>query len=200
MDDLPQHLPAVLDPLRADAAALGFTLSCDARTGALLAALAAARPGARVLELGTGAGEGAAWLLDGMDATASLVSVEQDAEVQGVARRHLGADPRLTLVTGDGGAWLEAYDGPPFDLVFADTWPGKFTHLDRALALVAPGGSYLVDDLDPVPGWPAGHETDVRRLLDELDAPPGFRTVRLAWSTGLLLAVRTGVSEAAAAA
>ncbi|MFR9725782.1 O-methyltransferase [Streptomyces sp. MS19] len=197
MDDLPERLPATLGALRADAAALGFALSCDPRTGALLAALAAARPGGRVLELGTGVGQGAAWLLDGMDATASLVSVERDAAVQSVARRHLGADPRLTLVQGDAGAWLDGYGGPPFDLVFADTWPGKFTHLDTALALVAPGGAYVVDDLAPVPGWPAGHEADVRRLLARLDGPPGFRTARLGWASGLLLAVRTGVSGAA---
>ncbi|MFD9124590.1 O-methyltransferase, partial [Kitasatospora sp. NPDC059571] len=170
----------------------GFTLSCDDRTGGLLAVLAAARPGGRILELGTGAGEGAAWLLSGMDADARLVSVELDASVQALARAELAADARAEFVTADGGAWLEEYDGPPFDLVFADTWPGKFTHLERALELVAPGGTYLVDDLLPQPGWPAGHRGSVQALITALTSRPDLRTVRLAWSSGLLMAVRTG--------
>ncbi|MGW2593176.1 O-methyltransferase [Streptomyces sp. NPDC001515] len=192
MDDTPSTQPASLPALRSRARDAGFTMSSDDRTGSLLAALAAARPGGRILELGTGVGEGSAWLLDGMDASARLTSVELDAAVQEVAREELGADPRATFVSGDGGAWLEEYDGPPFDLVFADTWPGKFTHLDRALGLVAVGGTYLIDDLDPQPNWPEGHQKSVDALLVELEAREDFRCVRLAWSTGLLMAVRTG--------
>jgi predicted O-methyltransferase YrrM len=194
MDDTPNpsQLPTPLPALRAAAHTAGFTMSCDARTGSLLATLAAARPGGRILELGTGVGEGTAWLLSGMGASAELVSVELDDAVQGIARERLGGDERVTFVTGDGGRWLEEYDGAPFDLVFADTWPGKFTHLDRALELVAPGGTYLVDDLSPQPGWPEDHETAVEQLLAALEERPGFRTTRLAWSSGLLIAVRSG--------
>ncbi|MDT7845331.1 O-methyltransferase [Streptomyces justiciae] len=191
MDDTPNRFPPALTALRARAREAGFTMSCEERTGSLLAALAASRPAGRVLELGTGVGEGTAWLLSGMSPDARLVSVELDAGHQAVARGELGADPRVTFVTGDGGAWLEEYAGEPFDLVFADTWPGKFTHLDRALDLVAPGGTYLIDDLDPQPGWPEGHEASVVRLLADLEAREEFRTVRLAWASGLLMAVRS---------
>ena len=191
MDDTPTRTPDALPALRAQARDAGFTRSCEARTGNLLAVLAAARPAGRILELGTGVGEGTAWLLSGMDEAASLVSVELDPAVQAVARRELGADPRVTFVTGDGGTWLEEYEGAPFDLVFADTRPGKFTHLDRALALVAPGGTYLIDDLDPQPGRPPNHEASVAALLAGLDARKDFRSVRLAWASGLLMAVRT---------
>ncbi|MFD5143663.1 O-methyltransferase [Streptomyces sp. NPDC058401] len=191
MDDTPHQLPSTLLALRAKAAEAGFTLSCEDRTGSLLAALAATRPGGRILELGTGAGEGAAWLLSGMDPASRLTTVELDDGLQAIAREELGADPRVTFVAGDGGAWLEEFDGAPFDLVFADTWPGKFTHLDRALELVAPGGTYLIDDLLPQPGWPQDHATSVARLLTDLDARKDFRCTRLSWSSGLLLAVRT---------
>lgn len=190
MDDTPGRLPAALPALRAKASAAGFTMSCEERTGSLLAALAAARPAGRILELGTGVGEGTAWLLTGMDRSARLITVELNAGVQAVAREHLGEDPRVTFVTEDAGTWLEKYDGDPFDLVFADTWPGKFTHLDRALDLVAPGGTYLIDDLDPQPGRPEGHETSVARLLAELEDLTDFRSVRLAWASGLLMGVR----------
>lgn len=190
MNDTPSRLPPVLPALRTAARAAGFTRSCEERTGALLAALAAARPGGRVLELGTGVGEGTAWLLDGMDGAARLVTVERDETVQAVAREHLGSDPRVTFVAGDAGAWLEDVDGEPFDLVFADTWPGKFTHLERALRLVAPGGTYLIDDLDPQPDWPEEHADAVRRLLAGIEERKDFRSVRLAWASGLLMAVR----------
>ncbi|MFD8686682.1 O-methyltransferase [Streptomyces sp. NPDC059651] len=192
MDDTPGRTPATLHPLRAAARETGFTLSCEERTGNLLAVLAAARPGGRILELGTGVGEGTAWLLSGMDGASSLVTVELDPAVQAVARRQLGADPRVTFAATDGGDWLEAYDGEPFDLVFADTWPGKFTHLGRALELVAPGGTYLIDDLFPQPGWPEDHAASVERLLAELEEREDFRSVRLGWASGLLMAVRSG--------
>ncbi|QNE18517.1 SAM-dependent methyltransferase [Kribbella qitaiheensis] len=190
MDDTPNSLPATLPALRAKARDAGFIMSSEDRTGSLLAALAATRPAGRILELGTGVGEGSAWLLSGMDHASCLTTVELDPTVQGIAQEQLGADPRVTFVSADGGTWLEDFDGAPFDLIFADTWPGKFTHLDRALELVAPGGTYLIDDLFPQPGWPEGHEASVERLLAELDEREDFRCVRLAWASGLLMAVR----------
>ncbi|MFJ7966631.1 O-methyltransferase [Streptomyces sp. NPDC096324] len=191
MDDTPSRIPTALPALRSMARDAGFIMSSEDRTGSLLAALAAGRPGCRILELGTGVGEGTAWLLSGMDPDSCLTTVELDSSLQGFAQERLGADPRVTFVSGDGGAWLEDFDDAPFDLVFADTWPGKFTHLDQALDLVAPGGTYLIDDLSPQPGWPESHEASVKRLLAELDGREDFRCVRMAWASGLLMAVRT---------
>jgi predicted O-methyltransferase YrrM len=191
MDDAPNCLPAALPALRARARDAGFIMSSEDRTGSLLAALAASRPAGRILELGTGVGEGTAWLLGGMDPASCLITIELEPAVQAIAQEQLGADPRVTFVSEDGGTWLEGFDGEPFDLIFADTWPGKFTHLDRALELVAPGGIYLIDDLFPQPGWPEGHEASVERLLAELDEREDFRSVRLAWASGLLMAVRS---------
>lgn len=56
---------------------------------------------------------------------------------------------------------------------------------------MAPGGIYLIDDLIPQPGRPEGHEASVKRLLSELDEREDFRCVRMAWASGLLMAVRT---------
>lgn len=189
-DDTPITTPTTLPSLRVAAQEAGFTRSCEERTGSLLSVLAATRPGGRVLELGTGVGEGTAWLLSGMDETSRLITVERDATVQAIAREELGSDARVTFVTADAGPWLEEYAGPPFDLVFADTWPGKFTHLERALDLVAPGGTYMIDDLLPQPDWPTSHTSAVKHLLAELEGRPDFRSVRLAWSSGLVMAVR----------
>jgi hypothetical protein len=50
----------MLAAIRQDTEALGFTMMSEPRTGALLATLAASKPGGRMLELGTGTGLGTA--------------------------------------------------------------------------------------------------------------------------------------------
>jgi predicted O-methyltransferase YrrM len=183
--------PAVLDAIVADTRAIGFGMASEVKTGSLLRTLAASKPAGRILELGTGTGVGTAWLLAGMDANARLDSVDNDAAAQAVARRHLGHDPRLTLHLADGAEYLERLPARAFDLVYADTWAGKFTHLDEALALVRVGGIYLVDDLLPQANWPDGHAPKVQALVSELEGRVDFAAVKLAWASGLLVLVRT---------
>src|ERR1035437_9927970 len=105
-------------------------MASESCTGALLQVLAAAKPGGRLLELGTGTGIATAWLLSGMDDAATLTSVDTDPRVQAVARECLGHDPRLTLITEDGATFLRRRLAltPPlqFDLIFADAIPGKY--------------------------------------------------------------------------
>ena len=55
--------PRTLSGIQGDTEALGFSMASEPKTGALLAALAASKPGGRFLELGTGTGVGTAWLL-----------------------------------------------------------------------------------------------------------------------------------------
>jgi predicted O-methyltransferase YrrM len=124
-----------------------------------------------------------------MDATASLLSVDNDSAVLDVATRHLRDDPRLTLRLADGEAFLKEHSGP-FDLIFADTWAGKFHHLDEALNLVKPGGIYVVDDLLPQPNWPDDHPPKVERLVNELRGRTDFVSVCLGWSSGLMMLMR----------
>lgn len=67
----------------------GFQFSCDVEVGRLLAVLAAAVPsGGRILEIGKGVGVGLGWLVHGLGARtdAQVVSVELDADIQGMAR------------------------------------------------------------------------------------------------------------------
>ena len=65
--------PKLLDTILRDTTDAGFTMPSDYQTGALLRTLAASRLHARLLELGTGTGLSAAWILDGMD-TASILA------------------------------------------------------------------------------------------------------------------------------
>ena len=196
MDDAPTtaQFPQQLKAIEAETKALGFTMPGTRKTGALLAALAAAKPGGRLLEIGTGTGLSTAWLLKGMDAAAHLTSIDNDAKLVRVARDHLGGDHRLTLEVVDGAAWLidaqQAGRGP-IDLIFADAMPGKYERFEEAWALLAPGGLYVADDMLPQPNWPDGHVPRVEAFLVDMDARADAQVLRQAWDTGLLIAVKT---------
>lgn len=167
-------------------------MASDTLTGAMSRVLAASKPGGSLLELGTGTGLSAAWLLAGMDATATLLSIDSDATVSGIAREHLGGDSRLTLVVEDGSASLARLDrtGSRFDLIFADAWPGKYVDLDVALRLLKPGAFFVIDDMLPQPNWPDGHAPKAAALWKHIAEREELQTVALDWSTGLLIAVR----------
>ena len=181
-----------MDAILTDTKALGFTMASEPKVGALLAALAASKPAGRLLELGTGTGHGTAWLLFGMDQQSTLDTVDTDSNVVAVARRHLDSDFRVTFHIADGAEFLRRAPREQFDLIYADAWPGKFSDLDQALALLRPGGIYAIDDLLPQSNWPEGHAPNVPVLIDALEGRPEFVTARLTWASGLMLVIRAG--------
>ena len=192
-----QTLEAAVEPMGLlailrDTEALGFAMASDRLTGSLLRSLAASKPGGEVLELGTGTGAGAAWLLDGLDAQARLLSVDHDGKAQAIAKRHLGSDARVTFCTEDGGQALQRLQGRTFDLIFADTWPGKFEHLGLALDLLKPGAFYVVDDLIPQPNWPEDHARKVPAFIALFKTRRELVLTELHWSTGLIVAAKKG--------
>lgn len=189
-DDAATRRPPKYDRVLARSEALHFSMNSDVLTGALLRALVRGKPGGSFLELGTGCGLGTCWLVDGMSTDSHLVSVDNDPRAQAIALEELEPDDRLTFVLGDGGEFLETTD-TRFDLIYADAWPGKYTHLERALALLKHGGIYVIDDMLPQPNWPADHAARVDALLAALDAAPGIDTAELAWSTGVVIAVKS---------
>ena len=193
-DDEINRRPNVLEAIHRDTEARGFTMASELKTGALLAALAASKPAGRLLELGTGTGLGTAWLLSGMDAAARLDTVDTDADVVAVARRHLASDARVTFHVMDGAEFIGQAAQGTFDLIYADAWPGKYSHLDQALSLLRVGGIYLIDDLLPQSNWPQGHAAKVPVLVEALERRSEFVSVRLAWASGLMLVVRSGVA------
>jgi predicted O-methyltransferase YrrM len=72
----------------ADTRAIGLQNWCWPPVGALLRVMAALKPGGRLLEIGTGTGVGTCWLLDGMDASARLFTIDINPKVQAIARSH----------------------------------------------------------------------------------------------------------------
>jgi predicted O-methyltransferase YrrM len=191
MDDAAvDRLPLAWAALTADTNAIGFTMASETRTGALLAVLAAAKPGGRMLELGTGTGLSASWLLSGMDQAATLDTVDTDSTTVDVARRHLGRDARVTFHVTDAATFVQQAAPGTYDLIFADAWPGKFSHLDAALALLKPGGIYVIDDLLPQSNWPEGHGPKVSALMADISERSAFSSAVLAWASGLMIVVR----------
>jgi len=168
--------------------AIDFRMSCEDKTGALLAALLGSKPAARALELGTGAGVSTTWLLAGLDASGRLESVDDNAELIGIAQRFLGHDPRVTFAVEDGEVFLRRLPKGAYDFIFADTWPGKFYALDECLALLAPGGLYVIDDLLPQTTWPEGHGEKVVQLISVLEQRPDLSLVKLSWASGIIIA------------
>lgn len=118
-----------------------------------------------------------------------LISVDTDMRAQEIANSELGEDRRLVLVQSDGGEFLEGCI-QRFDLIFADAWPGKYSHLEAALDVLKPGGIYVVDDMLPQPNWPDDHAPNAAALLERLLRLPGFAITQLGWSTGLVLCVK----------
>jgi predicted O-methyltransferase YrrM len=175
----PALVQAALD--RAEAA--GFTISSEPPAGALLAVLAAAvPPGGRILEIGTGAGVGLAWLVEGLGGRLDVEvrSVERDPQLGELAA---GADwpENVTLHNGD---VLDLIDTlGTFDLIFADAAGGKWHGLDRTIAALAPGGHLLVDDM-------AADFEETARVRETLLAHPGLTAAELPCGTGLILATR----------
>jgi predicted O-methyltransferase YrrM len=168
----------------------GFTMASEPLTGALLRTLAASKPNSKFLEIGTGTGIGTCWILDGMDKHSKLISVEREEKVSIIARCYLGSDPRVMFVTADAEEYIKRLQGQHFDFIFADTFPGKFYLLDEVLALLNPGGLYIIDDLLPQPNWPEGHQANVDRLIGELEARDDLHIVKMNWASGLIVATR----------
>lgn len=188
--DAVDKLPKGFADIEIASRAIGFSMPSDLQTGALLKTLVGSKPKANVLEIGTGTGLATAWLLAGMDADSSILSVDNESTYQAVAERVLGNDARLQLLCTDAGHWLEHNEDQTFDLIFADAWPGKYDNLDAALNSLSTGGLYVIDDMLPQPNWPKGHHRLVDKLVADLESRDDLQLVRMAWSTGILIAAK----------
>jgi predicted O-methyltransferase YrrM len=182
----PLAVPAIWQATKA----LGFAMASEPLACALLRTLAASKPGGNFLELGSGTGLSTAWFLDGMDPTARLTTVDNDVDAMAVLRNHLGGDQRLTTVCGDGDEFLKSIQGSSFDFIFADTWSGKYQMLDETLALLNPGGLYVIDDMLPRANWPEGHAEKAATLLERLENLPSLVVSKMSWASGLVVATK----------
>ena len=190
MNEKPARVARYYNEILNETLEAGFTMASDILTCSLLRTLASSKPGGRFLELGTGTGLSTAWIIDGMDTDSTLTSVDNDPVVLGIARKYLSADPRVDLVLCDGEEWIDTNSQQRYDYIFADTWHGKYLMLDKALAMVKPGGLYIIDDMLPQPNWPEGHDKKATALLTSLKERDDFTVTAQAWATGIVIATK----------
>ncbi len=189
-EEISQPYPAAFSLIDSATKESNFAMASDVRTCSLLKTLAASKPGGKLLELGTGTGLSASWILDGMDASATLISVDNDTEVLTIARQFIGSDARLQIVESDGADWIQQNSHLTFDFIFADTWHGKYLMLEEALAMLNCGGLYIIDDMLPQENWPEGHHEKAIDLVKILEKRPDLFVSKLHWSTGIIIAVK----------
>ncbi|MEM6634018.1 MAG: class I SAM-dependent methyltransferase [Bacteroidota bacterium] len=182
--------PEIYASLEAKCKEIGFTMPSDLLIGTLLKTLVRSKPGGNFLELGTGIGLSLSWMVEGMDEASHLISVDNDPQLIDIARQFFGANSQVELVCTDGAEWLKANSEWKFDLVFADAWPGKYGELDEVLAMIKPGGFYVIDDMLPQPNWPEGHAEKAEALIESLENRKDLILSKMEWSTGVIIAVK----------
>lgn len=182
-------IPARLEAIEKATSDYGFGMASNRETGSLLKMLCASKLGGRFLELGTGTGLSACWMLDGMDHESTLLSIDNDPSVVAIAKRHL-ADPRVEFVVNDGLQAIEALSPGTFDLIFADAMPGKYERFDLTIRLLRPGAICVLDDMLPQPNWAEGHQSKVDNLMESIKTNRSLSYTFLSWSTGICLCTK----------
>ena len=168
------------------AAAAGFTQQGAVEVARFIGALTRLAGPRRALELGTGMGLTTHHILSNLPLDGVLDSVESDQTLIEIARKAIGGDKRLRLHNRLGEDFIVgASETDGYDLVFADTWPGKYFLLDEVLRMVKPGGLYVIDDMNRSDGWPDGHEEKARSLLAHLQGLEGWSFSYYTFGTGV---------------
>jgi predicted O-methyltransferase YrrM len=140
----------VLDRARARAEDLGCT-PVLAGTGAALRLLAAASSAKAVVEIGTGTGVSALWLLRGMPVEGVLTTIDIEPEHQRAAREAFAeaeiASNRIRVIAGRALEVLPRLSDRAYDLVFCDGAVAEYPeYVEQALRLLRPGGIVAVNN------------------------------------------------------
>jgi predicted O-methyltransferase YrrM len=187
----PAQLPDIVRLAYARADTLDFPLSSEPVVGQLLSTLACAvPPNGRILELGTGAGVGVAWLVHGLSSRedVKLISVDTDPSLHEVVSSELWPSyVKFELV--DGAKYVD--NAGQFDLIFADAAGGKLENLEGSIAALRLGGVLIVDDMDL-----AQHEDEELRaalatVRERLFEDPRLLSVSLEAASGMIVSSRT---------
>lgn len=190
-DIVKDGLPSSYNELLLKCEEIGFTMPSDLYIGSLLKTLIASKPNSNLLELGTGIGLTLSWMVEGMTEESKIISVDNDPKLITIAKHFFGKDNRVSLVCEDGSKWIKNYQGEPFDLIFADAWPGKYSDLNETLDFLKTGGFYIIDDMLAQPNWPKGHQDLVEELITFLDKRDDLQLTKLNWSTGIVIVTKT---------
>lgn len=191
----------VLVAARQRAAEVGVG-AVDPAAGAALRALVAAARAGHVVELGTGAGVSALWLLRGMPADGVLTTIDSEAEHQRLAKtafQEAGVPSgRARLIPGRALDVLPRLSDAGYDLVLCDANRSEnLDYLGAALRLLRPGGTVVF--AGALAGGrvadPAARDTEtvaLRELAKAVREDTRLIPALLPVGAGLLIAVLAG--------
>ncbi len=195
MNDNNITLPNYYNEIKQASEAIAFSMLSDLQTGSLLRTLVYTKPGGKFLELGTGTGLSLTWIVEALNSTSEVYSVESNIDFQQIAKDHFSSDHRIKFIYEDANVWIKDNQDKKFDLIFADAWPGKYETLDETLNMLKLGGFYIIDDMLHQPNWPEGHIENVNRLTGYLEKLPYISFTKMNWSTGIVIVTRISESQ-----
>ena len=152
---------------------LGVTAVSPA-AGAALRMLAAMTHARNIVEIGTGTGVTALWMLQGLRLDGQLTSIDVEGEHHRIAREILASvdvpTPRVRLISGRPSDILPRLEDAAYDLVLLNAEPSALNPLlDQSLRLLRRGGIFAVSNIfgDNKVGDPAQRDpaTVARRLF-----------------------------------
>lgn len=185
-DTITARIPDEYEKIKEATNELKFNMASDLYTGSLLKTLAASNPSGRFLELGTGTGLATAWIVAGLDNKSSLLTIENNSLLIGVAKKYI-TDSRVEFMLADAYEWIAGYQGEKFDFIFADAMPGKYDLFDETMGILKHGGLYIIDDMLPQPNWPPEHENKVDEFIKRLEERNDLLLTKMNWSTGIII-------------
>lgn len=189
----------VVTGARARAEELGCTPVAQG-AGAMLSVVAALVGAKSVVEVGTGTGVSALYLLRGMRPDGVLTSVDVESENHRAARLAFSAagiaPARTRLITGRPLEVLPRLTDRGYDVVFLDGDKTEYlAYFEQAVRLLRPGGALVIDNAlwhdkvaDPAQRDPL--TVALRELVNNVRTDERLQPALLPVSDGLLVAVR----------
>jgi len=190
---------SIREHARGKAAEIGCT-AVTAGAGSLLRTLAAAVKAHTVVEIGTGAGVSALWLLEGMNPDGVLTSVDIEAEHQLIAKEaftQAGINPnRVRLINGRVDEVIERLTESAYDLVFISGKPAELdANIQRAEKLLRKGGLLIVDralwhDRVADPAQRDAQTVAMRQAVEGMVSNEAFISSLIPLGSGLMVSVK----------
>ncbi|MCT2531529.1 class I SAM-dependent methyltransferase [SAR92 clade bacterium H921] len=167
-----------------------FDMQCDLEVANLCALLASQHGNHRLLEIGTGTGLSTLFIAAAKPTNSILDTVDNSHAFSEIAQRVIKGDESINFLVEDGADFLIRAESNYYDFIFADAWPGKYSHLDHALRVLKRGGIYIVDDLMPQNNWPENHQRRVDALLELLEKTEHFAVNYMKWGSGVAIVTK----------
>jgi len=190
MRDKIETYPKYFKEIMEETKNIGFDQLSDCQLGSLLSTLITSKPNSKIIELGTGSGLSTVWILEGMDNNSTLQTVDNNEQLVNIAKQYLSNDKRVKFFIENGEDLILRTQPNSIDFIFADTWPGKYNHLEETLNLLKNGGIYLIDDMLPQENWPDGHNIKANNLIQYLENRDDLNCTKLNWSTGIIICTK----------